>query len=103
MNSKGFTLAETVFSFSLFLLVTLTVLPILIQVRIEQKDLSTKRQAISTLHDDVISWDQPLDVLPLTYTHPDHPSLVFKFTIKNHLIKGCTTTFNKEVCFYGAP
>ncbi|TGB04315.1 type II secretion system protein [Halobacillus salinus] len=103
MNYRGFTLAETIFSFSLFLLVTLMILPLLIQVKVEQKELSIKRQAISSLHDQIVSWREPHDALPYSRTDPEHPEVLYTFQYENGYIQGCAdfnTTNMKEVCLY---
>ncbi|MBA2173609.1 prepilin-type N-terminal cleavage/methylation domain-containing protein [Halobacillus locisalis] len=89
-NSRGFTLVETLTAFSLFLFLTLTLLPLLFEVRSSQKDLSIQRLSLSTLHDQLHTIEEKKEAtLPLIIQDHRWSHIYYEFTIEDQHLKGC--------------
>lgn len=106
-NDKGFSLLETIFSLSLFLLIMLYFIPASITIRVEEAILETRREMLNEL-------DNYLQEA-LTNTDSIHPMVeqkikqtpaIFTFSYEDEYLKGCVEWTNlrneKEVkCLYG--
>lgn len=104
LNNKGFTLFEVLISFSLFMTIIMTVVPLIILVETERKVLSERRMYASLLHDELqymlSSSRQASSIV--------HDDVTMTFTRENDFLKGCVTWENKkqqndEICLYGLP
>lgn len=104
-NSRGFTFAETVVAFSIMMIIALTLYPALIEIRLEQKELSLKRYAIATLHDQFLLLSEAPSPYPHIISDSNDYGINFFFKKENQFIKGCAAWTSieqkkKEVCLY---
>ncbi|MCA0970096.1 hypothetical protein LCM20_05825 [Halobacillus litoralis] len=103
MKHNGFSFVEVMFSFTLLLIVVLTILPLLVEVQLNQKELAVKRHALSTLHDHMQTLDPSSLPLPSEVPDPDFSTILYSFKQEGSFIKGCTYfthSEKKEICLY---
>ncbi|QTM99818.1 hypothetical protein ERJ70_11215 [Sediminibacillus dalangtanensis] len=111
-NCSGFTTVEALAVFSLFLMVSVTLLPSFLQIKLEDHQLLIKRQVLSQLHDDLIE---------IAYgKHQENPEqqnyqetwmgvkVTYTFVKETDLTKGCAKwkyakQEDHEVCLYAYP
>ncbi|WP_181350098.1 type II secretion system protein [Thalassobacillus sp. CUG 92003] len=109
MKPNGFSLIEAMLSLTVFLIITLSLLPVLVQTQHSERDLEVKRHALSRLHDHLlIAMADPNPSWPLTKTETIFDSLItVQIESENGLIKACASwqerhQDNQEICLYGA-
>ncbi|MDC3413401.1 type II secretion system GspH family protein [Aquibacillus sp. 3ASR75-11] len=108
LNNKGFSYAEVIVSFAIWVTIMMTFIPIASQLKLEQQMFREQRFIQSTLHD---AMQQMLldrsEPFPLTYTETIlKKNVSFTFNIEKSLIKGCATWENakkkeKSFCLNG--
>lgn len=110
MKSNGFILIDSLFSFSLVLLLVFSLTPILSIIQKERHNLSEKMKVASLLHDelqDFILQENP--ELPKSYTVflKEKEIHIHLQNYKSPFIKGCASWLNlakreDEICFYAS-
>ena len=107
-NNSGYMLLNSLFSFSLFLILTLSLLPMITTVYKEQLILKERRYWLYALHDEL---QQPeiLASLPTTFSLEHHEKIA-NLTIERQslLIEGCISWENirgkeEHECLYTSP
>lgn len=109
-NPNGFTLVESLATLSIFLMITLTIVPILYQITLEEEVLKQRRMVQSFLHDellDTIASSIPIE-FPISFNKRvnNGPEITFEFVTENNLLKGCANWNNvkkiqETICLYG--
>jgi type II secretory pathway pseudopilin PulG len=106
-NSNGFTITEALVSFSIIMVLCITLLPLSSFVSQERNVLSQKRIVIYQLHDELQTalWDGINE--NIIQRNVGSVSVTIKFSAsEGGVIKGCATWVNnrkrqEEVCLYG--
>ncbi|HLR08247.1 MAG TPA: prepilin-type N-terminal cleavage/methylation domain-containing protein [Bacillota bacterium] len=108
-KNKGFSLIEVMTSFSIVLMLILTLLPI-VSLLNKERDVLNKRSLISIrLHDTLQDYIRLEHVTPDTrQTTVDGTDVHYTFTDEGEYVKGCAEWNNiknetEEVCLYGYP
>lgn len=103
-NSNGFSMVETLVSFSIVITVLGTLIPNIVLLHSERKDLELKREALALLHDnvqehlydDVALMNKSIDLLGTRFE--------INWTEEGSLMKGCILwkgeTRNYQECLY---
>ncbi|WP_053219216.1 type II secretion system protein [Virgibacillus senegalensis] len=111
-NCKGFSTLEAMAAFSIFLMVSVTILPSIYFIKIEDHTLTLKRQVLSQLHEDLLemSYGDQLENPEQKNYHViiKGRKIDFHFVKETNLIEGCAKWKNAkkeidEVCLYGYP
>lgn len=109
-NNKGFFAVEAIASFSIFLTIMLTLLPLVYQLKTDQETLSQRRYVQTELQGQMLEYLHP--AIPENQENYEiklketHPAIAFQFNEDNNLIKGCATWKNakniqENFCIYG--
>ncbi|SDN07606.1 type II secretion system protein [Sediminibacillus halophilus] len=111
-NCRGFTTIEALAVFSLFLMVSVTILPGLLHIKMEDYQLLIKRQVLSQLHDDLIeiAYGKQQEN-PESENYQDTTmgvKVTYTFVNETDLTKGCAKwqyakQEDHEVCLYAYP
>jgi len=107
-NNRGYMLLNSLFSFSLFLILTLSLLPMINTVYKEQRILEERRYWLHTLHDELKRKDE-LTSLPTTIKLGQNKRVAsVTFRYKSSLIEGCIEWKNErgteeDECLYKKP
>lgn len=98
---------ETLTAFSLLLMIIMSTLPVLSELRVAQKHLYIERQIITHLHDEIYEISQSERTFPFKETHHIGTNVELTFVKETGNLKGCANWKNhrneaKEFCLYGA-
>ncbi|WP_090853919.1 hypothetical protein [Paraliobacillus sp. PM-2] len=105
---NGFIFTEIMMSFSLIIVLSLTIIPIFYQLTTEQMNLYYRREIHSYLHDHLIA-------RPFTNTDTNHETFMVKqvtvninYTFESPLWKGCASWKNEKnqnetICLFYYP
>ncbi|WP_138415809.1 hypothetical protein [Aquibacillus sediminis] len=108
-SEEGFLMVEVLASFMIVTTITLTLIPIVYQLRLEEQILAEQREIVYRLHDEL----QPLLFESVNKSFPinfvkniDGNPVSFSFSLENKLIKGCADWTDakqnsKTFCLYG--
>ncbi|WP_281975654.1 type II secretion system protein [Halobacillus litoralis] len=104
-KNEGFTMIETISAFSILLVITIFLLPILTFVQSSQKDLSLEREVHLLLHDEFYNYIQTSDEFPYFKSDTTILPVRMSFQIEKGWIEGCAEWKNhhkrsKEFCLY---
>ncbi|MBH0229860.1 type II secretion system GspH family protein [Halobacillus yeomjeoni] len=104
-NNKGFTFIEALFSFSIIIIVTLSIFPTLLKVYLFMDDLSAERSMASTLHDELQYVSQNDVDLPVEMKKSSPSPTLYTFIQEDSYIKGCAELLypylsEVEICMY---
>lgn len=107
MNAKGFMLQDTLFAFSLFILLATIITPTIIQIRTETVNISKREAMLHTLHDEIqrVTWDVYSEPAPSTPIKVNGHEALLTFRRSNNLIEGCIewenmSSRNESECLY---
>ncbi|MDC3415510.1 hypothetical protein [Aquibacillus salsiterrae] len=110
-DCKGFLLTEVLVCLSIFSIIIFTLIPIIKQVRMDEYQLSLKREIELELHDQLqyYLWAYRDITLPITISKKVKMKEAY-FTInqRDNLLEGCVEWQNedkttKRTCLYGYP
>ncbi|WP_026569959.1 type II secretion system protein [Sediminibacillus terrae] len=111
-NCRGFTTIEALAVFSVFLMVSVSLLPSFLYIKLEDQQLLIKRQVLSQLHDDLIeiAYGEHQEN-PENHNHQESKmgvEVMYTFTKETELTKGCAEWKDAkqkehEVCLYAFP
>ncbi|WP_431798852.1 type II secretion system protein [Halobacillus andaensis] len=105
MNSKGLTLIEVICSFSVLMVASLLIVPLLTDIRSDQKALSEKRNAVSTLQNKLHEYtDSPI----AARIENNIDGIKFTFEVQQDYIEGCASWEDRNnkterLCLYAPP
>ncbi|CDQ17986.1 hypothetical protein SAMN05192559_102277 [Halobacillus karajensis] len=103
-KADGFTMFETLTSFSLLLIIIFNIIPVLTGIRLSVNDLRMERELITRLHDEF--YQQILIRESLSFTEKELQNEAFMFyELEGEWIKGCVKwrnhrNQNKEFCLH---
>lgn len=108
LNNKGFSLIETIASFSILMMIMLTLIPIVYQLKAEEAALSIRRDIPSVLHDELQKylWENNFS-LPIEKNKTlDGTLITFRYKMEGELLEGCASwnnakQKNETFCLYG--
>lgn len=109
-NNKGFFEVEAIASFSIFLIIMLTLIPIVYQIKTEQETLNERRNAYTQLQGRMLEhlyFNESNGSKPLPEDqNSEQYQFSFQFTENNEIVKGCVTWENAKLqeetfCLYG--
>jgi hypothetical protein len=90
-NNKGYIGLDAIFSFSLFLLLTLFLLPIVMQIKIEQENVMIESKMISAIYFELMELENTSSLkFPITKeVNIQHTEANIQIIKENKLVKGC--------------
>lgn len=105
-NNKGFFEVEAIASFSIFLIIMLTLIPIVYQIKIEQETLNERRNAYTQLQGRMLEQLYFNESNSTEDQNSERYQFRFQFTESNEIVKGCVTWENAKLqeetfCLYG--
>jgi len=107
-NNKGYMLLNTLFSFSLFLTLTLSLLPMINTTYKEQMILEERRYWLYTLHDELKRNNQSSSLPITTQLNRNEQTAIVTLSRTSSLVKGCIKWQNERgkqerECLYAKP
>lgn len=106
-NSNGFFTVEAIASYTIFLTILLTLVPIIYQVKVDQETLSQRRYAQTALQDELLEHLYSSEAKDtVVYMDNQESTVTFHFKNTADLVQGCATWLNakkkkEEFCLYG--
>ncbi|MGV2622086.1 UNVERIFIED_CONTAM: type II secretion system protein [Halobacillus marinus] len=95
MKNEGFTLLETIAAFSTVMVICLTVLPALTQLRSDQKELAMEREMAVRLYDEL---QLHTDEKPLSFHYTGTQPTAYEIQLwkSDSILTGCITWQRKD-------
>ncbi|MBB6454259.1 hypothetical protein HNQ94_002734 [Salirhabdus euzebyi] len=96
-NNKGFTLFDSILSFSMLLTILFFVLPMINQVKLEQHILSVRSKMIETLYNEIIdilhTTEETIITKPINISNTN---ATISLSLKDNTWTGCITWNNSK-------
>lgn len=98
-NQRGIILLELLVAFSMLVMILFTLIPILVQIKLEENDLQQQREIQSFLHDELqlLSATLPFEQSPyITEININNSTITFTFEEDSPLLKGSAEWENEK-------
>ncbi|MFD2925961.1 type II secretion system protein [Halobacillus naozhouensis] len=104
MNNKGFTVVEVICAFGVLLIIATSILPLLGELRLSQKELAEERAIISKLQNELLKYKlHPREEYPFT---KEYDLMTVTYKKQPSLLEACATwetrRDHKELCLYAS-
>lgn len=106
IDINGFTLVEVLVAMVIFMVISMTILPLYILVEAERKHLYDKRNIMNGLHDELQLWSLTNQLSKTINKEISHRNVKIQFKHEHEWLKGCaywTDVRSREQteCIYG--